>query len=280
MAKSKKKATGVRGATGIVAKLDALREQDDFKAIVRLACESIERAKSAKDVEALLDAEAIEDMFLGEDDAGPEIACALVDAAFRVGGKEGARILAIASGAAFFDATEPFFHAQGDASTIKPDFVAGLGGAADRLTRAVDDATPTMRAASMYALAVCPTSGASALEHLLDRWQAEKVLEVRATATLAAAVLSRRLGTKTPLAARATEAVRAEEKPALADKAGQLRVVAVGLAEAILGLGWSPALMKALTAALKKPVTLPSTWGFPEGSTTVALISPAIRSPA
>jgi hypothetical protein len=155
-------------STALLKKIDDLREKGDFAAIIKLICAEIAKAKDGKAIEALEKAEAVEDMFLGEDDAGPEVGAALLKRAFAVGGAGGASLLRMLNVISLYDHAEPLAVTSPKNSLRKKGVLSAVEKSIGTLRAGVADKNAAFRAASLYLLLTCNKTTAQDAECVLQ----------------------------------------------------------------------------------------------------------------
>ncbi|MEO5927841.1 MAG: hypothetical protein ABIO72_03915 [Patescibacteria group bacterium] len=262
--------------TALLKKLDALREKEDYKSIGQLICGQIVVAKDGKSIEALEGAEAVEDMFLGEDDAGPEVGAALLKRAFAVGGAGGASLLRMLNVIALYDHAEPLCATPPKTSHRKAQVLSVVEKSLEMLRAGAADKNAAFRASSLYLLLTCKNTGAEDAICALQCLLKEKDATVRLTALLALGVIGKRLPAKDNTRLECVKVVEEEAKKKYPATVAVLAAACAANASSMLGLAWSSTLVKSVNASFKKPALLPAAWGYHKGANTMQVVMPAL----
>jgi hypothetical protein len=252
----------------------AEREPPDADAWEGVLVRAISSAASYADVEALCRAESVEEAFLGEGDPPTAAVVALVELAIRLGGREGARVVAFALRSAEVDVTTAL--APGYAPT-KPRVAAALGGLLPRIRELLGGAESEITPGLLMLLLRCPTvaDDVAIPVQLLGR------KKLAPAALLVGAVLAQRhrLPPKDPRREALLARARKDTKTVPAKHAAASDFATSCAASAALALGdTSDAILAAAEFALAAVSPLPEEWGWSFGTRALTCADVVVAS--
>jgi hypothetical protein len=259
-AKKTTPSTGKAVAEAFRAAAASSNDSAKWEAAKRALLDAIEKAESAAALEKLLRSASVSEAFLGEAEAWPEVAHALVLVSASLAPKEGARTLGwLARGSAFYpnaivrpDRSATLSH------SCKPQFRQALAEHQEFFAEWLVDGSAERRAAAAYAIAASGASTAVQFEELQAAIKKESNATALASALLALGVVLFRRDNPQQSAIDDARSLALEKRR---DKNALVRLTAV----ALLALSGSPLGADDLTQVLdhvRNPVALPGEWGW------------------